>query len=74
MMKLQLLLIVFYYLILVYEDYNRVLKLKEIMFNINKDDEEYINVNDLLKIFNLKVIQLENDKFKNKTYFDALFK
>jgi hypothetical protein len=57
----------------VYENYNRTMKLKEILFEINKEDDEYINVIDILKIFTLKVINMDGEKNKTKTYYELLF-
>ena len=59
--------------LLVYENYNRTAKLKEVLFDINKDDNEYINILELIKIFTLKVIQMDSEKHKNKTYYEVLF-
>ncbi len=60
------------YNLLVYEDYERAKKLKEIIFEINKEDE-LISLNDLLKIYTLKVLHMDSEKYKFKTYFDTLF-
>lgn len=60
-------------LIIVYENFNRVEKLKEIIFDINKDEDEMMNIVDLLKIFTLKAIQMDGDKYRNKTYSEVLF-
>lgn len=58
---------------LVYENFNRTTKLKEILFEINKDDDKYINVIELLKIFNLKAIHMDGEKNKGRTYYELLF-
>jgi hypothetical protein len=57
----------------VYEDFKRTEKLKEILFDINKDEDDLLNISDLLKILSLRVIHLDNDKNKNKTYYEVLF-
>ncbi len=56
-----------------YEDFKRTEKLKEILFDINKDEDDLLNISDLLKILSLRVIHLDNDKNKNKTYYEVLF-
>ena len=56
-----------------YEDYNRIEKLKDILFDINKDEDDYINFGDFIKTLNLRNIYLDNEKYAEKTYFDVLF-
>lgn len=55
-----------------HEKYNRVEKLKAILYDINKDDFDRINILELGKIFTLKALQLDG-KSKNKTYYEVLF-
>ena len=56
-----------------YENFHRPEKLKEILFEINKEDEEFIPILDFIKIVNLKVIHMDSEKHRNKTYFEVLF-
>ena len=56
-----------------YEDYNRIEKLKDILFDINKDEDDLINFVDFIKTLNLRNIYLDNEKYTEKTYFDVLF-
>ena len=58
---------------LVYENFKRPEKVKEIIFDVNKDQDDLLNISYLLKIFTLKVAQIDNEKNKNKTYFEVLF-
>jgi hypothetical protein len=57
----------------VYEDFNRIEKLKDILFDINKDEDDMINFNDFIKTLNLRNIYLDNEKYPEKTYYDVLF-
>ena len=56
-----------------YKEYNRVMRLKEIIFNINKDDNDMIDINDICDVFTLRIIGLNDNKYDDKTYFDVLF-
>lgn len=56
-----------------YEDFNRIEKLKDILFDINKDEDDLINFNDFIKTLNLRNIYLDNEKYSEKTYYDVLF-
>ncbi len=56
-----------------YEDFNRIEKLKDILFDINKDEDDMINFNDFIKTLNLRNIYLDNEKYPEKTYYDVLF-
>ena len=56
-----------------YEIYNRVEKLKEIIFHINKDDDDQINLNELCSLLTLKTLNLYDKKNEGKTYFEVLF-
>ena len=63
-----------------HEDYHRELKLKEILFDINKntnqsqeDKESLMDMEEFINIINLECISGEADKFQGKTYYDILF-
>jgi len=63
-----------------HEDYHRELKLKEILFDINKntnqsqeDAECLMDMDEFINIINLDCISAEADKFQGKTYYDILF-
>lgn len=56
-----------------YEVFNRVEKLKEIIFYINKDDEDMIDINEILDIFSLKILNMIDKKNNGKTYYEILF-
>ena len=63
-----------------HEDYHRELKLKEILFDINKntnqsqeDSESLMDMDEFINIINLECISAEIDKFQGKTYYDILF-
>ena len=64
-----------------HEDYHREVKLKEILFDINKDENEEgtLDLEKFISIINLKCIsnELEADKFlekcQGKTYYEVLF-
>ena len=63
-----------------HEDYHRDLKLKEILFDINKntnqskeDSESLMDMDEFINIIDLECISAESDKFQGKTYYDILF-
>ena len=63
-----------------HEDYHRELKLKEILFDINKntnqsqeDAECLMDMEEFINIINLECISAEADKFQGKSYYDILF-
>ena len=63
-----------------HEDYHRDLKLKEILFDINKntnqskeDSESLMDMDEFINIIDLECISAETDKFQGKTYYDILF-
>ena len=63
-----------------HEDYHRELKLKEILFDINKntnqskeDSESLMDMEEFINIIDLDCISGETDKFQGKTYYDILF-
>ena len=63
-----------------HEDYHRDIKLKEILFDINKntnqsqeDAESLMDMDEFINIINLECISAEADKFQGKTYYDILF-
>ena len=63
-----------------HEDYHRELKLKEILFDINKntnqskeDSESLMDMDEFINIIDLECISAETDKFQGKTYYDILF-
>jgi hypothetical protein len=63
-----------------HEDYHREVKLKEILFDINKntnqsqeDAECLMDMDEFINIINLECISVEADKFQGKTYYDILF-
>ena len=63
-----------------HEDYHREMKLKEILFDINKntnqsqeDAESLMDMDEFINIINLECISAEADKFQGKTYYDILF-
>ncbi len=64
-----------------HEDYHRELKLKEILYDINKQDDEEgsLDLEKFINIINLKCVsnEIEADKFlekcQGKTYYDVLF-
>ena len=67
-----------------HEDFHRDVKLKEILFDINKNQnvsqeqqekegESYIDFDEFINILNLECITPEADKYQGKTYYDALF-
>lgn len=43
------------------------------MFDINKDADDLIDINEICKIFTMKVIHIDNEKFANKTYYQVIF-
>jgi hypothetical protein len=57
----------------VHENYHRPTKLKEIIFDLNQNEYEKINLSEVLKIFTLKALGLDTEKWKNKTYYEVLF-
>ena len=67
-----------------HEDYHRDIKLKEILFDINKninqsqgqeenEGESVIDFDEFITILNLECITAEPEKYQGKTYYDALF-
>ena len=56
-----------------HEDYHRDVKLKEILFDINKTEGDVVNMNEFINIINLKKIGLDADKLEAKTYYEVLF-
>ena len=63
-----------------HEDYHRELKLKEILFDINKntnqsqeDAESLMDMEEFINIIDLECISTEPEKFQGKTYYDILF-
>ena len=63
-----------------HEDYHREVKLKEILFDINKntnqsqeDAECLMDMEEFINIINLECISVEADKFQGKSYYDILF-
>jgi hypothetical protein len=43
------------------------------MFDINKDAKDMIDINEICQIFSLRAIQLDNEKYMNKTYYQVIF-
>ena len=67
-----------------HEDYHRDIKLKEILFDINKNQsqaqeqeenetETVIDLDEFISILNLECLSSEPDKYQGKTYYEALF-
>ena len=68
-----------------HEDYHRDIKLKEILFDINKsqnpsaegqeenEGEAVVDLDEFINILNLECITTETDKYQGKTYYEALF-
>ena len=67
-----------------HEDYHRDIKLKEILFDINKshnaeqkseevEGESVVDMDDFISILSLECITPEADKYQGKTYYEALF-
>jgi len=63
-----------------HEDYHRELKLKEILFDINKNtnqsqesEESLLDMEEFINIIDLECITSEVEKFQGKSYYDILF-
>ena len=63
-----------------HEDYHRELKLKEILFDINKntnqsqeDAECLMDMDEFINIIDLECISVEAEKYQGKSYYDVLF-
>ena len=67
-----------------HEDYHRDIKLKEILFDINKNQnvaqsqeeneaEAVVDLEEFITILNLECLGSETDKYQGKTYYEALF-
>ena len=56
-----------------YEPYDRVEKLKEIIFEINKDEDEMLDLFELCNLFTLKKLNMYDSKNEGKTYYEVLF-
>ena len=56
-----------------HEDFHREVKLKEVLFDINKNNEEKININNFIDILNLHCLNLNSEKLKDKNYYEVLF-
>lgn len=56
-----------------YEVYDRVEKLKEIIFEINKDDDEMLDVFELCNLFTLRKLNMFDTKNEGITYYEVLF-
>ena len=67
-----------------HEDYHRDIKLKEILFDINKninqsqgqeenEPESVIDLDEFITILNLECVSSEPEKYQGKTYYEALF-
>ena len=67
-----------------HEDYHRDIKLKEILFDINKNQnvaqsqeeneaEAVVDLEEFITILNLDCLGSETDKYQGKTYYEALF-
>jgi len=67
-----------------HEDYHRDVKLKEILFDINKNQnvaqtqeeneaEAVVDLEEFITILNLDCLGSETDKYQGKTYYEALF-
>ena len=67
-----------------HEDYHRDVKLKEILFDINKNQnpaegqeenegEAVVDLEDFITILTLECVTTETDKYQGKTYYESLF-
>ena len=68
-----------------HEDYHRDIKLKEILFEINKNQnvsqqsqeeaegESVMDLDEFINILTLDCISSEAEKYQGKTYYEALF-
>ena len=63
-----------------HEDYHRDIKLKEILFDINKNQgqesnegEAVVDLEEFISILTLECLNSEPEKFQGKTYYEALF-
>jgi hypothetical protein len=62
-----------------HEDYHREIKLKEIIFNINKNNQEkegedaLMDLTQFISIINLECLSIDADKYKEKNYYEVLF-
>jgi hypothetical protein len=56
-----------------HEDFHREVKLKEVLFDINKNNDEKVNINNFINILNLHCLNLNSDKLKDKNYYEVLF-
>ena len=62
-----------------HEDYHREIKLKEIIFNINKNNQEkegedaLLDLTQFISIINLECLSIDADKYKEKNYYEVLF-
>jgi hypothetical protein len=66
--------IILSYCFLDHENFNRSERLKEIIFDLNKEEEEdLVDINEICKIFTLRSIQIDNEKYANKTYYQVIF-
>jgi hypothetical protein len=56
-----------------HENFNRVQKLKEIIFDVNQDKNGFVNFEELLGYFTLKNTSINLEQNQGKTYYDLLF-
>ncbi|MCQ2816970.1 MAG: hypothetical protein MJ252_06870 [archaeon] len=56
-----------------HEDYHRDQKLKEILFQLLSDDNEMLDIPYFLSIVSLECLGMNLNKFRGKTYYEALF-
>lgn len=56
-----------------YEVFDRVERIKEIIFEINKDEDDMIDIFELCNLFTLKKLNLFDSKNEGRSYYDVLF-
>ena len=59
-----------------HEDFHRDVKLKEILFDVNKtvtEEGEFLDFEDFIKILDLRAVELDYEKLQGESYYEVMF-